>query len=61
MVFILIKNVKLSKFNGELCENLYANVVLIGASNFNDITVLFNKVISSISIKTGLNFVIQIT
>ena len=55
-MFILIKSVKLSKFNGELCENLYANVVLIGASNFNDITVLFNKVISSISNKNWLKF-----
>ena len=55
-MFILIKTVKLSKFNGELCENLYANVVLIGASNFNDITVLFNKVISSISNKNWLKF-----
>ena len=52
----MIKTVKLSKFNGELCENLYANVVLIGASNFNDITVLFNKVISSISNKNWLKF-----
>ena len=52
----MIKTVKLSKVNGELCENLYANVVLIGASNFNDITVLFNKVISSISNKNWLKF-----
>ena len=52
----MIKTVKLSKFNGELCENLYANVFLMDASNFNDITVLFNKVISSISNKNWLKF-----
>lgn len=52
----MIKTVKLSKFNGELCENLYANLFLMGASNFNDITVLFNKVISSISNKNWLKF-----
>ena len=55
-MFILIKTVKLSKFNGELCENLYANVLLMDASNFNDITVLFNNVISSISNKNWLKF-----
>ena len=52
----MVKTVKLSKFNGELCENLYANVFLMDASNFNDITVLFNKVISSISNKNWLKF-----
>ena len=56
MVFILIKTVKLSKFNGEFCENLYSSILLIGASNFNDITVLFNKVMSSISNKNWLKF-----
>jgi len=55
-VFILIKTVKLSKFNGELCENLYANIFLMGASNFNDITILFNKVISTIANKNWLKF-----
>jgi len=52
----LIKTVKLSKFNGELCENLYANIFLMGASNFNDITILFNKVISTIANKNWLKF-----
>lgn len=56
MVFILIKTVKLSKFNGELCENLYADVHLMGASNFNDITVLFDKVMSSIANKNWLKY-----
>ena len=55
-MFILIKTVKLSKFNGELCENLYANIFLMGASNFNDITILFNKVISTIANKNWLKF-----
>jgi GNAT superfamily N-acetyltransferase len=55
-VFILIKTVKLSKFNGEICENLYANVLLIGASSFNDITILFNKVMNSMSNKNWLKF-----
>ena len=52
----MIKTVKLSKFNGELCENLYANIFLMGASNFNDITILFNKVISTIANKNWLKF-----
>lgn len=52
----MIKTVKLSKFNGELYENLYANLILMDMSNFNDITVLFNKVISSISNKNWLKF-----
>ena len=55
-MFILIKTVKLSKFNGEICENLYANVLLIGASSFNDITILFNKVINAMSNKNWLKF-----
>ena len=52
----MIKTVKLSKFNGEICENLYANVLLIGASSFNDITILFNKVMNSMSNKNWLKF-----
>ena len=52
----MIKTVKLSKFNGEICENLYTNVLLIGASNFNDITILFNKVMNSMSNKNWLKF-----
>lgn len=52
----MIKTVKLSKFNGELCENLYANICFIDSSNFNDMTVLFNKVIDSISNKNWLKF-----
>ena len=52
----MIKTVKLSKFNGEICENLYANMLLIGASSFNDITLLFNKVINAMSNKNWLKF-----
>ena len=52
----MIKTVKLSKFNGEICENLYANVLLIGASSFNDITLLFNKVMNVMSNKNWLKF-----
>lgn len=52
----MIKKIKLSKFNGEFCENLYADVSYITASNFNDITSLFNKVNDSMDNKNWLKF-----
>lgn len=56
MVSILIKTVKLSKFNGELCENLYADVRFIDSTRFDDITNLYNKVNDSMENKNWLKF-----
>lgn len=56
LVSILIKEVKLSKFNGEICENLYADVCYITASKFEDITNLYNKVNDTIDNKNWLKF-----
>ncbi|CEH34875.1 hypothetical protein SDC9_135048 [bioreactor metagenome] len=56
MVSILIKKVKLSKFNGELCENLYADVCYITASKFEDITNLYNRVNDAMENKNWLKF-----
>ena len=53
---ILINKVKLSKFNGELCENLYADVCFIEENNFKDITNLYNKVYNSLENKNWLKF-----
>lgn len=53
---ILIKKVKLSKFNGELCENLYADVCFITEANFNDITNLYNRVSVTLDNKNWLRF-----
>ena len=52
----LIKKVKLSKFNGELCENLYADVCYITASKFDDITNLYNRVNEAMDNKNWLKF-----
>jgi len=56
MVSILIKKVKLSKFNGELCENLYVKVRYITSSKFDDITSLYNKVNDALDNKNWLKF-----
>lgn len=53
---ILINKVKLSKFNGELCENLYADIKFIEESNFSDISNLYNKVYSTLENKNWLKF-----
>ncbi|HSQ90085.1 hypothetical protein [Romboutsia sp.] len=52
----MIKKVKLSKFNGELCENLYADVCYITASKFDDITNLYNRVNEAMDNKNWLKF-----
>ncbi len=49
-----MKTVKLAKFNGEFCENLYANVFVLDRSNFDDITNLFNRVSPSLAEKNWL-------
>lgn len=54
MVSIMIKRVKLSKFNGELCENLYADVCYITAANFNDVANLYNRVSDALDNKNWL-------
>ncbi len=54
MVSIMIKNVKLSKFNGEPCENLFATVRIIKPSDFCDVSKLFDKVSDSLSNKEWL-------
>lgn len=56
MVSTLIKKVKLSKFNGELCENLYVDVHYITSSKFDDITSLYNKVNDALDNKNWLKF-----
>lgn len=56
MVSTLIEKVKLSKFNGELCENLYADVCYITASKFDDITNLYNRVNEAMDNKNWLKF-----
>lgn len=56
MVSTLIKKVKLSKFNGELCENLYVEVRYITSSKFDDITSLYNKVNDALDNKNWLKF-----
>ena len=53
---ILINKVKLSKFNGELCENLYADVCFIEEANFSDITNLYNRVYDTLENKNWLKF-----
>ena len=53
---ILINKVKLSKFNGELCENLYADICFIEETNFNDITNLYNRVYDTLENKNWLKF-----
>ena len=58
MVSILIKKVKLSKFNGELCENLYVEVRYITSSKFDDITSLYNKVNDAMDNKNWLKFAV---
>ncbi|MGL6106467.1 GNAT family N-acetyltransferase [Romboutsia sp.] len=52
----MIKTVKLSKFNGELCENLYTDVRFITPTSFDDITNLYNRVNSSMDNKNWLKF-----
>lgn len=54
MVSILIKTVKLSKFNGELCENLFADVRFITPSMFEDVANLYNRVSESMENKNWL-------
>ncbi len=53
---ILINKVKLSKFNGELCENLYADICFIEETNFSDITNLYNRVYDTLENKNWLKF-----
>ena len=54
MVSILIKTVKLSKFNGEPCENLFADICFITKDKFEDVTNLYNKVSESMQNKNWL-------
>lgn len=56
MVSTLIKKVKLSKFNGELCENLYTDVCYITSPKFEDITNLYNRVNDGMDNKNWLKF-----
>ena len=51
MVSILIKRLKLSKFNGELCENLFADIRFITKDMFEDVTSQYNRVSDSIENK----------
>ena len=53
---ILINKVKLSKFNGELCENLHADICFIEETNFIDITNLYNRVYDTLENKNWLKF-----
>ncbi|MGL5346974.1 MAG: hypothetical protein ACRDA3_06460 [Peptostreptococcaceae bacterium] len=50
----MIKTVQLSKFNGELCENLFTDVRFITPSMFDDITSLYNRVSEGMSNKNWL-------
>ncbi len=54
MVSILIKTVKLSKFNGEPCENLFTDIRFITKDRFEDVTNLYNKVSESMQNKNWL-------
>ncbi|MGL5313303.1 MAG: hypothetical protein ACRC92_08645 [Peptostreptococcaceae bacterium] len=54
LVSILIKTIKLSKFNGEPCENLFTDVRFITPSQFDDITSLYNRVSENMDNKNWL-------
>ena len=56
MVSILIKRLKLSKFNGELCENLFADIRFITKDMFEDVTSLYNRVSDSMENKNWLKY-----
>jgi len=56
MVSILIKRLKLSKFNGELCENLFADIRFITKDMFEDVTSLYKRVIDSMENKNWLKY-----
>lgn len=50
----MIKTIKLSKFNGELCENLFTDVRFITKDKFEDVTNLYNRVSESMENKNWL-------
>ncbi|RDY22441.1 GNAT family N-acetyltransferase [Romboutsia maritimum] len=52
----MIKTVKLSKFNGKLCENLYGDVCFITPDKFNDVVDLYHRVHSTMDNKNWLKF-----
>ena len=56
MVSILIKRLKLSKFNGELCENLFADIRFITKDMFEDVTSLYKRVSDSMENKNWLKY-----
>lgn len=50
----MIKSIQLSKFNGNLCENLLGNICYITKDKFEDVINLFNRVNSSMDNKSWL-------
>lgn len=52
----MIKKVKLSKFNGNLCENLYGDIQFITEDKFNDVMDLFERVNNALDNKNWLKF-----
>ena len=56
MVSILIKTIQLSKFNGGLCENLFADLRFITPAMFDDITTLYNRVSETMVNKNWLKY-----
>ena len=52
----MIKEVKLLKFNGKLCDNLYARVEFITREKFDDLISLYHRVYDSLDNKNWLKF-----
>lgn len=52
----LIKKIKLSKFNGSFCENLYADVCYIKQDRFDDVIDLYHRVNSKMENSNWLKF-----
>lgn len=52
----MIERIKLAKFNGILCENLYGDLCYITKDKFQDVIDLFNKVNSTMENKNWLKF-----
>lgn len=56
LVLTLIEKIKLSKFNGLVCENLYGDLCYITPDKFQDMMDLFKRVNESMDNKNWLKF-----